>query len=61
MTASIGSSRRADGYGATPANWKGWVASIAFLGLVFVVPFVLWHRSKTREVPLAAGQLAFGR
>ena len=46
----------AHGYGATPANWKGWVASIAFLGLVFLVPLFLWHRSKTREVPLAAGQ-----
>jgi hypothetical protein len=29
------------GYGATPANWKGWVATLVFLGLVFVVPFVL--------------------
>src|SRR5205085_12407877 len=26
------------GYGATPANWKGRVASLAFLDLVFLVP-----------------------
>ena len=32
---------KSHGYGATPANWKGWVASLAFLGLVFVVPFLL--------------------
>jgi hypothetical protein len=30
---------------------KGWGASLAFLGLVFVVRFFLWHRSKIREVP----------
>ena len=29
------------GYGATPANWKGWVATLGFLGVVFIVPFVL--------------------
>ena len=29
------------GYGATPANWKGWVATLAFIGLVFVLPLVL--------------------
>ena len=28
-------------YGATPANWKGWVATLAFLGLVFAVPFLI--------------------
>jgi hypothetical protein len=29
------------GYGATPANWKGWVATLTFLGVVFVGPFLL--------------------
>jgi len=29
------------GDGATPANWKGWVACFAFLGLVFALPFLL--------------------
>ena len=41
---------KSHGYGATPANWKGCVASLAFW-----FRFFLWHRSKTREVPLAAG------
>jgi hypothetical protein len=32
---------KSHGYGATPANWKGWVATFAFLGLVFATPFLL--------------------
>jgi hypothetical protein len=36
------------GYGATPANWKGWVATLGFLALVFLVPFVLAASQQSR-------------
>jgi hypothetical protein len=29
------------GYGATPANWKGWAATLAFLGIMMVSTLVL--------------------
>jgi len=29
------------GYGATPANWKGWAATLAFLAIMMVSTLVL--------------------
>jgi hypothetical protein len=32
---------KAYGYGATPANWKGWVATVAFVAVLPIISIVL--------------------
>jgi hypothetical protein len=32
---------KAHGYGATPANWKGWAATLAFLSVMVAFTYVL--------------------
>ncbi len=32
---------KAYGYGASPANWKGWVATLAYCAIVFLIAYVL--------------------
>lgn len=40
------------GYGATPANWKGLVATLAFIGLVLVLPRVIVASQQNPRSPI---------
>lgn len=58
------------GYGASPANWKGWAASLGFLvmeiGLVWILllePIIAWGELSTVRFVIWAvfsGALTFG-
>ena len=39
------------GYGATPANWKGWVATLAFLAIMVASTYVLVASQQSPGTP----------
>lgn len=45
------------GYGATPSNWKGWLATFGFAGVIAVVS-IAWVQALTDETRLI-GMLAW--
>ncbi len=50
------------GYGATPANWRGWAATAAFaIGLVARLATFCWGGSRAPEPAPAPRELPFGR